>query len=77
MMKKIYKVITLLIITIALFPLNIFATTLQEFEDQLTKYQSELEDKNNQISVSKKEFKRMKDKDVKEWIEDEFVLYSK
>ena len=28
-------------------------------------------------SVSKKEFKRMKDKDVKEWIEDEFVLYSK
>jgi len=28
-------------------------------------------------SVSKKEFRRMKDKDVKEWIEDEFVLYSK
>ncbi len=28
-------------------------------------------------SVSKKEFKRMKDKEVKEWIEDEFVLYSK
>jgi tRNA uridine 5-carbamoylmethylation protein Kti12 len=28
-------------------------------------------------SVSKKEFKRMKDKDVKEWIEDEFVLYNK
>lgn len=26
-------------------------------------------------SVSKKEFKRMKDKEVKEWIEDEFVLY--
>lgn len=28
-------------------------------------------------SVSKKEFKRMKDKEVKEWIEDEFVLFSK
>ena len=62
MMKKIYKVITLLIITIALFPLNIFATTLQEFEDQLTKYQNELEDKNNQISVSKKELEEIQAK---------------
>lgn len=26
-------------------------------------------------SVSKKEFKRMKDKDVKEWIEDEFFIW--
>lgn len=28
-------------------------------------------------SVSKKELRKMKDSEIKEWIEDEFVLYSK
>ena len=61
MMKKSINIFVILLIIIA-FPKKVFATTLQEYEDQLNKYQNELNDKNNQIATSKKELEEVQKK---------------
>lgn len=60
MMKKVS--IILIIVMLMLIPQYAFATTLQEYEDQLNKYQSELNDKNTQIAASKKELEEVQKK---------------
>ena len=58
MMKKV-KIVLVLLIAILVIPQTTKATTLQEYEDQVEKYQNELSDKNNQISASKKELEEV------------------
>lgn len=54
-------ILTILVSLIAL-PIDTQATTLQEYEDQVSKYKNELNDKNNQISQSKQELKDIQNK---------------
>ena len=61
MMKKV-KIVLVLLIAILVIPQTTKATTLQEYEDQVEKYQNELSDKNNQISASKKELEEVQQK---------------
>lgn len=61
-MKKLVVIIILLLTVTMLIPKSVFATTLQEYEDQLAKYQNELNDKNNQIAASKKELEEVQQK---------------
>ena len=58
-MKKVVKILIILLTISIIIPQTVSATTLQEYEDQLEKYQNELNDKNSQIAVSKKELEEV------------------
>ena len=60
--KKIIIIVLILILSISVLPINTKASTLREFEEQVTKYQNELNDKNSQIAVSKKELEEVQAK---------------
>jgi len=64
-MSKKFKIIIILLIAVLVIPKDTDATTLQEYEDQVEKYQNELNDKNSQISASKKELEEV------QWIPDQ------
>ena len=57
-MKKV-KIIIILLLIIILIPIRTNATTLREYEDLVTKYTNELNDKNNQIAQSQEELKKI------------------
>lgn len=61
-MKKVVNLLIIIIMITLLIPKSVFATTLQEYEEQLEKYQNELNDKNNQIAASKKELEEVQNK---------------
>lgn len=59
-MKK--KHILIILLALILIPTKVGATTLREYEDQVTKYTNELNDKNSQIAQSKEELQEIQNK---------------
>ena len=53
-MKKTSSILLLLLLTVFLVPINTEAKTLKELEDEVNKFTSELESKNNQIVNTEK-----------------------
>lgn len=55
--KKMISLVTIFMVLVSVIalPIDTQATTLKEYEDQVTKYSKELNDKNSQINQSKKE----------------------
>ena len=51
-MKKTSSILLLLLLTVFLVPINTEAKTLKELEDEVNKFTSELESKNNQIAAN-------------------------
>ena len=62
-MRKI-GIIVVLIILLAniLYPINVHATTLREYEELVEKYKNELNDTNNQIYLSREELKKIQNR---------------
>ena len=54
-LNKIICPLLIVILILTIIPINTNATTLREFEEQVNKYQNELNDKNNEITASKKQ----------------------
>lgn len=61
-MKKLSSVILLILLTVFLIPVNTNAKTLKQLEEEVNKFTSDLESKNNQIAANNAEVAEIKQK---------------
>ena len=61
-MKKLSSVILLILLTVVLIPVNTNAKTLKQLEEEVNKFTTDLESKNNQIAANDAEVAKIKQK---------------
>ncbi|MBQ8131882.1 MAG: peptidoglycan DD-metalloendopeptidase family protein [Bacilli bacterium] len=62
MRKRLISILTIVLVSVLILPIDTKAITLREYEDKVNQYTKELNDKNNDIAISKKKLEEIQKK---------------